>query len=74
MAERLVEAQKVHFDASKMTFMQYTSVLKSSVKELKRELASALSRLVVLTDNLKEFLASLGEGANSEGQVKSGAI
>lgn len=73
IVERAVEAQQAHFKASKMTTTQYTSGSNSRLKGLKRELTSAGSRSVVLTDRLKELLASLGEGANWRGQAEPGA-
>lgn len=43
------------------------------MKKLKREPTSTVSGSDVLTNHLKEFLANLQVGANSEGQVELGA-
>lgn len=53
MACWVFEAQKPHFETSKITIKQYTSGRESRVEELKWELAPTPSRAVVLKDRLK---------------------
>lgn len=72
MAERVFAAQQIHFETSNTTIKQYTSAWNSKLKELKQKLASILSGPVVLMDHRKELLASLEEGAFSQGQVEAG--
>lgn len=72
MAVGVVEAQKTHFEAFKVTIKQNTSGLDSRLKGLKWELSSTVSESVLLTGCLKELLESLGDGANLEGQVETG--
>lgn len=55
-----------------MTEKQYTSDRDSRLRKLNRELAFAVSGLVVLIDHLKELLTSLGEGANLGRPVEAG--
>lgn len=72
MFERVDEIQQTHFEASKVTIDQYTSGWNSSLKKLKRESASTVSRPVVLTDDLKELFASLDGSVNIRGQAETG--
>lgn len=55
-----------------MTFEHYTSDWNSELMELKLEFASTVSGTVVRANHLKELLASLGNGANLEGQNNTG--
>lgn len=59
VAERVVEAQRTHFEAFEMTIKQYTSRLERMLNGFKRELVSAVNGPVVLTDGLKELFAGL---------------
>lgn len=71
MAELVIEAQQTHFEASKVKIKQYTHRRDSRLKKLKREIVSTVTESFVLTDHLKELLASLGYGANMGGHVET---
>lgn len=72
MAERLVEAQQIHFEATKATISQYTFGWDIRLEEIMCDLASTVSDRAVLTNNLEELLASLGGGTNLKGQAETG--
>lgn len=59
MAERVVESQQTHFDLSRVTVHKYESGWDSLQKDFRRELASAVSGPVVLTNHLMKLLATL---------------
>lgn len=72
IAERAAKSQKIHFEAFEMTITLYKSGWDIRLKQLRWKLVSAVSGPDVMTDHLKDFLARVGEEANSEGQVETG--
>lgn len=74
MVERVVPEQQTHFEATNVKISQHTSGWDSRLKENKPEFASTLSGSVVLTDDLEQLLASLGEGASLRDQIKAEAV
>lgn len=64
MIKCVVDARQTHLENFKMTITQYTFGWDSRLKKLKWELASNMSKHVVLTDHLNDLLLSSEDRAN----------
>lgn len=71
MAERDAGAQQTNFEESEDTISWNTSGSNSSLKELKKELASIVSGSAGLRDDLDKILAGFRNEGNLGGQIEA---